>query len=86
MLRTYKAVLTGNQIEWVDSPPPSQQSMPVHVTVLQEEEAQAPIVRGPGMARALEEIAKAGGLSSISDPAEWQRELRRDRPLPLRES
>jgi hypothetical protein len=36
--------------------------------------------------KALEELRTAGGLSDvIPDPVEWQREIRRDRPLPGRE-
>jgi hypothetical protein len=34
---------------------------------------------------ALEELARAGGIASIPDPAAWQREIREDRPLPGRE-
>jgi hypothetical protein len=39
MLRTYKAVLVGNRIEWQDTPPASSadnQPIPVHVTILDE--------------------------------------------------
>ena len=34
--------------------------------------------------QALQNIAKTGGLD-IKDPSEWQREIRKDRPLPGRE-
>jgi hypothetical protein len=34
---------------------------------------------------ALEEIAEAGGIASIPDPAAWQREIRDERPLPGRD-
>lgn len=34
---------------------------------------------------ALARIAARGGLEKIEDPAAWQRQLRRDRPLPDRE-
>jgi hypothetical protein len=34
---------------------------------------------------ALERLAAAGGIKSIRDPVAWQREIRRDRPLPGRE-
>jgi len=34
--------------------------------------------------RWLRELAEAGGLHAIPDPAAWQREVRADRPLPGR--
>lgn len=33
----------------------------------------------------LERIASRGGIRHIEDPAEWQREIRKDRPLPGRD-
>jgi hypothetical protein len=85
MARTYKAILRGDRIEWVDAPPAAVQPTPVQVTVM-DEAAEIPERRGHEMAQALEALAKTGGLSDISDPVEWQRELRRDRSLPGRES
>jgi hypothetical protein len=41
--------------------------------------------RGRRMAAALETLANKGGLGAIPDPSVWQRESRRDRPLPGRE-
>ena len=32
----------------------------------------------------LEQLAEMGGVSSIKDPVEWQREIRQDRNLPFR--
>ena len=37
--------------------------------------------RGKEMADALQKIASRGGISSITDPVAWQREIRKDRPL-----
>lgn len=33
----------------------------------------------------LTELSKQGGISAIEDPAEWQRSLRQERPLPFRD-
>jgi hypothetical protein len=33
----------------------------------------------------LTELSKQGGISSIEDPAEWQRSQRQERPLPFRD-
>jgi hypothetical protein len=41
--------------------------------------------RGVMMAEALAELARIGAFSEIGDPAEWEREIRRDRPLPGRD-
>ena len=44
-------------------------------------------LRQPNKARAIEwlrELSNSGGVRSISDPAAWQREVRRERPLPGR--
>lgn len=40
---------------------------------------------GVEMSRLMTEMAKSGGIKSISDPESWQREIRKDRPLPGRE-
>jgi hypothetical protein len=85
MAKTYKAILRGDRIEWLDVSPARAQSTAVEITVL-EEGAEVSQRRGHEMAQALEALAKTGGLSDISDPVEWQRELRRDRSLPGRES
>jgi hypothetical protein len=37
------------------------------------------------MAEALENLAALDAFSEISDPVEWQREIRKDRPLPGRD-
>jgi bifunctional DNA-binding transcriptional regulator/antitoxin component of YhaV-PrlF toxin-antitoxin module len=39
---------------------------------------------GRRMAAALEKLAASGAVARIEDPVEWQREIRRDRPLPGR--
>lgn len=85
MLRTYRAVLRGNRVEWIDTPPPPEQPVAVHVTLLQEEAAGPPRARGREMASALEALARAGGLTGIPDPVAWQREVRQDSALPDRD-
>jgi hypothetical protein len=85
MFRTYKALLRGTRIEWIDHPMIPAHPVPVHVTLLEEEAIDAAAARGRGMAAALEALAEAGGLSAIPDPLRWQREQRQDRVLPGRE-
>lgn len=44
------------------------------------------VPNGTEMAKLMEAIAQRGGaFKDIDDPAAWQREIRKDRPLPGRE-
>ena len=42
--------------------------------------------RGRRMRAALDKLAAADAFADIEDPVEWQRDIRRDRPLPGRSS
>lgn len=84
MLHTYKAVLRGDRIEWIDTPPPAAGPTPVHITLLEDARGGPIRDRGRAMAEALEALAGTGAFADIDDPAAWQRELRRDRLLPRR--
>ena len=86
MQSMYKAILHGDRIEWEDDVPEeirSQTPRTVLVTILDQ-----PVVaddgRGLRMAQALEKLAATGGVPSIADASQWQREERRDRDLPGR--
>ncbi|MBS3933661.1 MAG: hypothetical protein KGZ35_04835 [Truepera sp.] len=84
MLRTYKAILHGDHVEWLDRPPEQTQPVPVHITLL----AETPLAareRGRVMAEALAALASRGAFAAITDPVAWQREVRHERPLPARE-
>lgn len=89
MIRTYRAILRGNNLEWNGDAPEcldSEKAVEVQVTILKE--AAIPSVtlaRGKGMAEALEKLAAIDALSEISDPSTWQREQRQDRSLPDRD-
>lgn len=88
MSKTYRAVLRGDHVDWIDPPPRRQGDTQVQITLLQpelepEEDRRA---RRQSAVAALEELAAAGGIASISDPAAWEREIRQDRPLPGREA
>lgn len=85
MLRTYKAVLRGDRIEWIDTAPATAHATPVHITLLEESAPAPQRERGRVMAEALAALAGSGAFADLSDPVAWQRELRRDRTLPGRE-
>lgn len=84
MLEKYRATIHGDRIEWEGEEPAglsSTSSIMVDVTVV------AVDTRKPDSERAvaaLREIAKRGGIKAIKDPVKWQRQIRKDRPLPGR--
>lgn len=86
MLKTYKAILRGNQLEWQESVAELTtltKPIPVHVTILHEIVPETINTQGQEMAAALEKLA---GLPqrTILDPLAWEREARRERELPNR--
>jgi hypothetical protein len=84
MRRIYKAILHKDHIEWLDGPPVPARPVPVYITLLEDTTTEPSVPRGQAMARALEALAQAGGLSVIADPVAWQRKMREDRALPGR--
>jgi hypothetical protein len=85
MLSTYRAILRGDRVEWIDAPPDGEHPTPVHVTLLDEVHDLSPHERGRAMAQILEELSRGSPLAGIPDPVAWQREVRRDRDLDGRE-
>ena len=85
-MRTYKAVLHDNQVEWLEPPPEKSDATQVYITFLEEPDSVSPSNRGRLMAEILAELARRGTFAEITDPVAWQRELRADRALPDRES
>jgi hypothetical protein len=78
MLKTFKAVLNGTQLEWLDeAPPKDDRPLNVSVTIL-EELPSLDISRGQKMAEILEKLSIGNTLLDV-DPIEWQREMRSDR-------
>ncbi len=87
---TYRAVVKGDRLEWLGEIPPEiarNREVSVDVTILRDERFSASRAANTGerMAAALEKLAASGAVASIEDPAAWQREIRRDRPLPGRD-
>lgn len=86
MLNTYQAILRDNHLEWAEKVPEqlmAGQPIQVYVTVLDLPPAIPN--RGKRMAEFLERLAASNAFKDIADPVEWQREMRKDRPLPDRE-
>ncbi len=83
MASTYRAVVDGDHIRWIDPPPPTEGEVEVRVTVVESETNRA--ARRKAVRDALEGLAARGGITGIEDPSAWQREVRSDRVLPGRE-
>jgi len=90
MPNTYKAVLKGKHLEWLEDPPinvDSDQPVTIYVTLLKEP---APLTQratqGQKMVDALEKLAALHALPDITDPEAWQLEARQDRTLPGRDT
>lgn len=86
MLRTYKAILKDNHLEWIDEKNVFMGNQPilVYVTLLEDESIPKPTFSSQAAVDALQAIADNGG-PGIDDPAAWQREMRQERALPFRE-
>ena len=83
-METYRAILRGNRLEWTDQGPVDvNPEQPVEVTIIDEPDQTA--TGRKLMAEALEKLAATDAFSEISDPVGWQREIRKDRPLPGRD-
>jgi len=86
-MRTYRALLRGDCLEWRGEAPESRTDAPlsVQVIILDEEPVSEEHARGPAMAALLEKLAERNTYSTITDAVRWQRELRQDRVLPGRD-
>ena len=86
MPTTYKAILKGDRVEWIGDAPDTNGGVAVQITVLGHPDAADADARRRAGADALEALAARGTYAAdVVDPVEWQREIRRDRPLPGRE-
>ena len=83
MPATYRAVIEGEQVQWVGVAPVCQKDVPLLVRV-QILERQATPDRGRRMAAAL--AATARTFRPSVNPRTWQRQARRDRSMPGRVS
>lgn len=78
--KTYRAILQGSQITWIDTPPDLPPETEIFVTFAQPG---AKASRGQAMASALEKLAQLNAFEGV-DPIAWQRETRQDRSMPGR--
>ena len=91
---TYKAIIRHDPVkhhdyvEWISGKPRTNEPLEAQITIWQEPPKGdlRPVdkERSEKAVAALREIAKRGG-TGIKDPVAWQREIRKDRPLPGRD-
>ena len=82
MQRTYTAILHGDRVEWLNEKPEENKPVQVQISVLEDERVPT---QGEELARLLGMLAEKGTFDHIEDPVAWQREIRKDRPLPGRD-
>ena len=86
MKRAYKAILHGDRVEWLNGVPETGGPLPVEIMV--ETSSDADVNDGDEItpvSHFLQALADMGAFAEIEDPVAWQREIRKDRPLPGRE-
>ena len=85
MPQTCHATIEDDHIVWKDTEHPDTKRKPLEVQVTVRDAAPEGAAAGTPL-DALKELRKLGGLRHvIPDPVAWQREIRKDRPLPGRE-
>jgi hypothetical protein len=85
MHSTYKGILKGDRIQWIGEAPDTNGGVPVQVTLLQQPKTLSDEERRRRILETLNALAASGAAAAFGDPLEWQREIRKDRPLPGRE-
>lgn len=83
MSDTYQAIITGNTIRWLVPPPKEIESgKEISVEITLKKVDDRVLDRGVAMYNALKNLSKLEGVtSSVENPAEWQREIRKERDL-----
>ena len=88
MLLSYRAILKGDRIEWLNAEAPRLQpdcETLVDITILdQQVNMDMEASRSGRINDVLSRLATIDALAEIDDPAEWQRQIREDRELPGR--
>jgi hypothetical protein len=86
MQRIFEAILKGNHLEWANEVPrQGDRPVRVYVTLQEDRSTLSAEFRRQKIVEILEKIAANNVFAEISEPLEWQRDLRQDRPLPGRD-
>ena len=85
MKRVYKAILRGDRVQWLNGALDEEGPLLVEITVTKELDPKEEAVLSKPVSQLFQELADMGAFSEIDDPVAWQREIRKDRPLPGRD-
>ena len=80
-----QTMLHKNRIEWLEENPDLKGSIPTYIVVLNNLDVDHPENSGAIRVAMLEILADKGAFDEIEDPVAWQREVRKDRPMPFRD-
>ena len=86
MARSYKTILNGDRVEWIDGPPETNERTLAHIIVLEKTQRPPPQTGAKTAGELLRTLADMGAFSGITDPVAWQHEQRKGRPLPHRDA
>ncbi|MYD64000.1 MAG: hypothetical protein F4W91_23460 [Gemmatimonadetes bacterium] len=86
MRRTYKAILRDDRIEWLDGSPETAEPISVDIIILDKAEQELSQAKEKTAGELLAILAEKDTFADIKDPVVWQREQRKDRPLPHRDT
>lgn len=85
MKRAYKAILRGDLAQWLNGAPEEEGPLLVEITVTKELDPDEEAVLSKPVSELFKALADMGTFDDIEDPVAWQREIRKDRPLPGRD-
>lgn len=78
-------LLHKDKVEWLEETPSIDCPVPTYIVVLDNLDVHHPDNSGAMMVAMFEILADKGTFDEIEDPVAWQREIRKDRPLPFRD-
>ncbi len=80
-----RSVLLNDHVKWLDDAPELDGPVQTYVVILDKAKPNYPENKGAIGTAMLEILADLGAFAEIEDPVAWQREQRKDRPMPFRD-
>lgn len=80
-----RTILHNNRVKWLDDAPNLDDPVQTYIVVLDKSKPNYPENKHRIGTAMLEILADLGAFDDIEDPVAWQREQRKDRPLPFRD-